>query len=160
MLRLIFSLSLNRYRNVKTNIIHLNSIIMKYLLTLALALSLGFSFAQTSFSNHSILENDSYSKKQIKQIKKLLNDTKHSLVDRLRHNKKGEAYSRAIMTDSYQFAKSYSSILNHDAVPFDILINSTTFVKCWAENDFESTGNCWVKHIKTIDDDQLAQLEK
>lgn len=132
---------------------------MKYLLTLALAISFGFSFAQTSFSNESVFENDSYSKKQIKLIKQLLKETKHSLVDRLRNNKKGEAYSKAIMTDSYQFAKAYSDILNHDVVPFDVLINSTTFVQCWEKSDYQSTGNCWVKHIKTIDEDQMAQLQ-
>lgn len=132
---------------------------MRYLLaTLSMIFFLGTAEAQYSFQEETSLENSCYSDKQIKEIKSLLKQTKHSLSNKLENAENDEFYSRAIITDSYKFAKNYAQILDLSSVPFDMLISSTTFVECWASNEFGKAGGCWKKHIEVIDAEELAKI--
>lgn len=131
-----------------------NSTILIVLFTL---LSFGIS-AQNSLPMDDNLYNK-FTPQQKIEIKTLLDKTKVNLSFKLRNAKNDEYINRVIMTSSYKFAKDYSTIMENKSVPFKLITSSTSFLGCWATNDYEGTAQCWNQHIQKFNGAEFASLD-
>lgn len=116
-------------------------------------LCLQFTQAQSDITDSDQL---SLSEHQFNAIEGLLKTTKLELSTKLQSIKNNEEYSKAIIKDSYSFAKSLSKIMEFRNMPFDLMVNSTAFMGCWAEGGFKNNA-CVDDLYASIHSTQLAK---
>ena len=101
-----------------------------------------------------------YTPQQKMEINNLLDNTKNTLISKLRRSKDDEYVSKVLVTSSYKFAKGYSEIMESKNVPFKLVTSSTSFLNCWASENFETTGECWDQYLYKVNGAQFSSLTK